>query len=124
MIVHVDTSALVNACSGRRAGLATIAALIESRARLVVSALALYEWQRGPRTPEDLELQERLLPAADAIAFGPEEASVAAALYKQVRRPRGRDVDLAIAACAVAHDAALWTLNRADFDDIPGLRLL
>jgi predicted nucleic acid-binding protein len=124
VIVHVDTSALVNACSGPRAGLATIEALIDSRARLVVSALVLYEWRRGPRTPDDLELQERLLPAAEAAHFGPEEADIAAALYRQVRRPRGRDLDLAIAACAIAHDAALWTLNRADFEDIPGLRLL
>ena len=31
---------------------------------------------------------------------------------------------LAIAATAIAQNAALWTLNRADFADIPGLRLL
>jgi predicted nucleic acid-binding protein len=33
-------------------------------------------------------------------------------------------VDLAIAACALANGAAFWTLNRADFRDIAGLRLL
>jgi len=32
-------------------------------------------------------------------------------------------VDLAIAACAMTHDAALWTLNMEDFADIPGLEL-
>ena len=31
---------------------------------------------------------------------------------------------LAIAACAIEHDAVLWTANTKDFDDIPGLRLL
>jgi predicted nucleic acid-binding protein len=41
-----------------------------------------------------------------------------------VRRPRGRDLDLAIAACAIEHDAVLWTASTRDFDDIPGLRLL
>ena len=33
------------------------------------------------------------------------------------------DVDLAIAACAIEWGAALWTLNRSDFDDVPGLTL-
>jgi len=32
-------------------------------------------------------------------------------------------IDLAIAACALTHEAALWTLNPEDFRDIPGLRL-
>jgi predicted nucleic acid-binding protein len=32
-------------------------------------------------------------------------------------------MDLAIAACALAHDAALWTLNPNDFADIPDLSL-
>jgi predicted nucleic acid-binding protein len=31
---------------------------------------------------------------------------------------------LAVAACALARNAVLWTLNRQDFDDIPGLELL
>ena len=34
-----------------------------------------------------------------------------------------REIDIAIAACAIRHEAALWTLNTADFADIPGLRL-
>jgi predicted nucleic acid-binding protein len=38
-------------------------------------------------------------------------------------RMRDRDMDLAIAACAIEHRAALWTLNRAAFADIPDLRL-
>jgi len=41
-----------------------------------------------------------------------------------VRRPRGREVDLAIAACAIVHGARLWTLNRDDFTDIPDLDLI
>jgi predicted nucleic acid-binding protein len=32
-------------------------------------------------------------------------------------------MDLAIAACAISHQAALWTLNTADFNDISGLGL-
>jgi predicted nucleic acid-binding protein len=33
-------------------------------------------------------------------------------------------VDLAIAACAIVHGAALWTLNPQDFKDVPGLELV
>ena len=49
---------------------------------------------------------------------------MAARLYRTVRSPRGREIDLAIAACALMHRAALWTLNPRDFSDVPHLRLL
>jgi len=35
-----------------------------------------------------------------------------------------RTSEIAIAATAIRRGAFLWTLNRCDFDDIPGLRLL
>ena len=34
-----------------------------------------------------------------------------------------RNTLVAIAACAIEHGAALWTLNPEDFQDIPGLTL-
>ena len=49
--------------------------------------------------------------------------ATAARLHTAVRRSRGREIDLAIAACAIVHDAALWTLNAKEFDDVPGLAL-
>jgi len=58
------------------------------------------------------------------VAFGNDEASLAARLYRIVRSPRGREIDLAIAACALTHRAAHWTLNPRDFSDIPQLRLV
>ena len=45
-------------------------------------------------------------------------------LYRKIKRPRGRELDIAIAACAIAHQAQLWTLNPNDFKDIPNLKLL
>jgi predicted nucleic acid-binding protein len=36
---------------------------------------------------------------------------------------RRRQVDLAIAACAIEARASLWTLNRSNFRDLPGLML-
>ena len=89
----------------------------------MVPTLVIYEWRRGPRIAEELELQERLFPAEAAIDFGVQEAALAAKLYRQVRRARDREIDIAIAACAITREAALWTLNRDDFEDIPGLEL-
>jgi predicted nucleic acid-binding protein len=89
-----------------------------------VSALVLYEWLRGPRVREEIEAQEALFPSAMVIPFGPREAAIAADLYRTLRRPRGRELDLAVAACALTHGAALWTPNPEDFRDIPDLRLV
>ncbi len=58
-----------------------------------------------------------------SVSFGAYEAAVAAELYRTVRRPRGREVDIAIAACALTVDACLWTLNLDDFRDIDGLEV-
>jgi predicted nucleic acid-binding protein len=68
-------------------------------------------------------MQEFLFPSEAALPFGVEEARIAAKLYRQVRKARDREIDIAIAACAITHEAALWTLNQADFKDIPGLTL-
>jgi predicted nucleic acid-binding protein len=122
--VHLDTSALVDALTGPRRSLDALIALAEEGHRLAVSTIVLYEWLRGPRTRSELAAQEELFPREAAVPFGPGEADVAAKLYGRVRRARGREIDLAVAACALAAGAALWTLNRADFHDIPDLRLI
>jgi predicted nucleic acid-binding protein len=121
MIVHLDTSVLISAIGGSAAP--ALRQLIGARHRLQLSAPVLYEWLRGPRTEAELELQDALFPSEEAIAFGAPEANQAALLYSSVKRARGREIDLAIAACAIVHGAALWTGNPRDFSDVPGLRL-
>jgi predicted nucleic acid-binding protein len=123
VIIHVDTSALVDALTGPRRSLGTMIRLTEQGERLALSTIVLYEWLRGPRTLDELSAQEELFPRETAVAFGAEEAAVAARLYGRLRRPRGREIDIAVAACAIAHGGALWTLNPQDFRDMPGLRL-
>jgi predicted nucleic acid-binding protein len=123
MTVHLDTSVLVDALTGRRRSFAALERTVARGHVIATSALALYEWLRGPRTPEELDDQEALLPSTDARGFGPAEAARAAALYRIVKRARGRDMDIAIAACALEHSAHVWTLNPDDFKDLPGLKL-
>jgi hypothetical protein len=45
--------------------------------------------------------QEELFPRNTVVVFGSTEADAAARLYRAVRNPRGREIDLAIAACAI-----------------------
>jgi len=89
----------------------------------MVPSLVLYEWLRGPRNRRELEAQEALFPAQSAVPFGTAEAMTAARLYGSLRRPRGREIDIAIAAVAICRDSCLWTLNNSDFEDLPELRL-
>jgi len=123
MIVHLDTSVLVDALTGGRRSGAALERTVARGHVLATSALALYEWLRGPRTPEELADQEALLPSAEVRGFGPAEAARAADLYRILKRARGRHMDVAIAGCALEHGAHVWTLNPDDFRDMPGLKL-
>jgi len=122
-MIHLDTSVLVDALTGPRRSAPALRAVIASAERVTFSSVVLYEWLRGPRHEAELHAQEQLFPRAQVAAFGRDEAVVAAQLYASVRRARGREIDLAIAACAIANAAALWTLNPTDFGDVPGLAL-
>ena len=122
-VIHLDTSILIDALTGTRRSAAALRRAIEHGERVQVSAIVLYEWLRGPRTTAELDDQEALFPRHGTVAFDSESAAIAARLYARMPRARGREIDLAIAACAIAHGASLWTLNRSDFADIPGLRL-
>ncbi len=122
-MILLDTSVLIDALSGPRRSAAALRAAIAESERILLPSLVLYEWLRGPRQSAELAAQEALFPSATALAFGPEEAAIAARLYAGLGRARGREIDLAIAACALAREAALWTLNVDDFRDLPGLTL-
>lgn len=122
-MILLDTTVIIDCFTGPRRSAPALREAIRRGERVGIPALALYEWLRGPRTTQELAEQEELLPREMALPFGSTEAAVAAELYRKLRRPRGREVDLAIAASAIAWEAELWTLNSADFRDIAGLRV-
>lgn len=119
-MVHLDTSVLVDQFTGPARAIGVRRAF-EAGEILTFSAIVLFEWLRGPRRPEEIALVDRLFPRRRLVAFADAEAARAAELYRALQRPRGREIDLAIAACALVHDAKLWTLNPGDFGDIPSL---
>jgi predicted nucleic acid-binding protein len=122
-VIHLDTSVLVDALTGDRRSLPALRRVVTDSIRIGVSALVLYEWRRGRRMAEELAFEAALLGPDAVTAFGEDEARVAAVVYRQIKRARGREVDIAIAACALTQQASLWTLNPEDFRDIPGLHL-
>lgn len=122
-MIVLDTSVLIDALSGPRRSAGALRRALEAGERILVPSLVLYEWLRGPRLAEELAAQEALFPSALALAFGPAEAARAAQLYVTLRRARGREIDLAIAACALTLQARLWTLNPRDFKDLSELQL-
>lgn len=122
-MILLDTSVLLDALTGSCRSAGALRAAIEQGERIQLPTLVLFEWLRGNRLHAELEAQEALFPRKAAVAFGAEEAARAAELYRNVNRPRKREIDLAIAACALCADAELWTLNVEDFADVPGLRL-
>jgi predicted nucleic acid-binding protein len=122
-VILLDTSVLVDGFTGPRRSAPAIRKAIDRGERILIPSLVLYEWLRGPRLPEEIAAQEALFPSESAIPFESREAALSAKLYRSLRRPRGREIDIAIAACALSREAELWTLNLSDFKDIPNLRL-
>lgn len=117
----LDTSALIDCLTGARRSGPALRRAHDRGERVQLPALVLYEWLRGPRLPEELAYQEALFPPESAVAFGPAEAACAAQLYRDLPGARGREMDIAIAACALVWDARLWTLNVDDFRGMSGL---
>jgi len=122
-VIVLDTSVLVEGLGAGGSMRPALRDALVARQRILLPTLVLYEWLRGPRVQAELDAQEALFPSAEALPFDLAEARIAADLYRELPPPRGREVDLAIAACALSHDAMLWTLNPNDFRDVPGLRL-
>ena len=122
-LIILDTSVLINSLSGLKRSAPALRSAIEAGRRIAIPALVFYEWFRGPRQASEIAAQEALFPSEKSLPFGAAEAHLSAQLYRTVKCPRGREIDLAIAASALTRDAELWTLNEADFADIPGLRL-
>jgi predicted nucleic acid-binding protein len=122
-VIHLDTSLLVDALAISGPSEDALASVIDQRLAMRISSIVLYEWLRGPRSEREINIQETLFPETAVVPFHIAEARAAAKIYRSIKRPRTREADVTIAATAIHHKARLWTLNPADFADIPGLQL-
>ena len=86
-----------------------------------MSALAWYEFCRGPRLPQQEAVARSYLETDGVIAFDENAAAAAADLFRRLGSPRRRAADLAIAALAIERGARLLTGNTRDYSGIEGL---
>lgn len=119
--VHLDTDFLISAVSERGAARRQLIELNTSGAPLMMSAVAWYEFARGPRTPEQLAIARFLLDGVQPLTD--DLATRAADVFRRLGSRRRRANDIAIGVTAAAVGAPLMTCNSRDFHGIPGLEL-
>lgn len=123
MRFHLDTDFLVFALSISGPERRRLRALADSDAELQISAVAWYEFSRGPRTPEQLAVARSFFGQDGILALSETLASEAAEVFRRLGSPRRRAADVAIGVTAAVHDAVLLTRNVRDFAGVPGLRV-
>ena len=120
---HLDTDFLIHALARRGAPWRRLRALNDDDAELEISAIAWYEFARGPRSPEQLAVARTLFGEEGIVAFSETHAERSADAFRLLGSPRRRAADVAIAVTAMARGAILLTANTRDYTDIEGLTL-
>lgn len=121
MRVHLDTDFLIHAVSRNGPESRRLFELAASEADLQMSALAWYEFSRGPRTEQQIAVARSFFPANGIVPLSEEVAERAAQIYRKLGAPRRRGNDITIGVTAVVMRARLVTRNAADFAGIPDL---
>jgi predicted nucleic acid-binding protein len=120
---HLDTDFLIYALSERGPERRRLRSIAASDAELQLSAVAWYEFSRGPRTPEQLAVARSLFAEDGIVPFSEDLAADAAEMFRRLGSPRRRAADIAIGVTAVQCQATLCTRNSRDFAGIPGIVL-
>jgi predicted nucleic acid-binding protein len=123
MIIHLDTDFLIYALSRSGAERSRLRRAAESEAVLQISAVAWYEFSRGPRIPEQIAVARSLFGAVGVLPFDETLAAQAAEIFRRLGSPRRRAADIAIGVTAAAMTAVLLTRNPRDFAGVPDLQL-
>jgi predicted nucleic acid-binding protein len=121
--IHLDTDFLIYALSQAGGERNRLRRAAESEAVLEVSAVAWYEFCRGPRLPEQIAVARSLFAADGIIPLDEALAARAADVFRRLGSPRRRAADIAIGVTAAASSAILLTRNARDFAGIPDLEL-
>ena len=123
MTVHVDTDFLVHALSGPGSDRRWLPEIAESGHLIEMSAVAWYEFSRGPRTPEQLATARAFFAVGGIIPLSEQIAGAAAEVFRQLGSPRRRAADIVIGVTAAFRNATLLTRNASDFTGIPNLHV-
>ncbi len=121
MRAHLDTDFFVYALSAAGPERRALQQLVASEHSIEMSAVAWFEFARGPRTAEQLGIARGFLGDDGIVPFGDEIATRAADVFRSLRAPRKRSSDIAIGVTAAVCRARLYTRNARDFAGIPDL---
>ncbi len=123
MRIQFDTDFLVYALSQAGVERNRLRRAAESDAALQISAVAWYEFCRGPRLPDQIAVARSLFAADGIVPFDEDLAVHAADIFRRLGSPRRRAADIAIGVTAAATSALLLTRNARDFVGIPDLQV-
>ena len=123
MRYHLDTDFLIFAISARGRERRRFMEIVNGDAELEISAIAWYEFCRGPRTPEQIAVARDVFGDGGIVGFTDALAEAAADQFRRLGSPRRRAADIAIGVAAVSRNATLVTRNARDFAGIDGLEL-
>jgi predicted nucleic acid-binding protein len=118
---HLDTDFLVKALLGDGPERELLRAISDSPDEIEMSALAWYEFCRGPRLPQQEAVARSYLEAEGVVQFDESAAARAADIFRRLGSPRRRAADVAIAAVAIGREARLLTGNTRDYSGIEAL---
>lgn len=123
MRFHLDTDFLIHALAHRGPERERLEEVASSEAAIQMSAIAWYEFCRGPRTAEQLAVARSFLLEEGVVAFSEQLAERTAEVFRQLGSPRRRVADIAIGVTAAQLQATLLSRNHEDFADVPDLTL-
>ena len=125
-MILLDTNIIVAFLNGDNSILKRIKDEID---RIALSSLVVAELDYGAkvsqRAKDNLEKLYRFVDVVQVVPFDIESAKIFGSIKSKLRnigKPTG-EVDVLIAATAMAHKATLVTANRKHFENIEGLRL-
>ena len=120
---HLDTEFLVKAMGGSCPERETLRRLSATPAEFEMSAIAWYEFCRGPRLPEQQAVARDYLETDGVVVFDEHVAEGAAEVFRRLGSPRKRAADIAIAVTALMRGARLLSANTRDYSGVDGLLL-
>lgn len=113
-MIHLDTNYLIGLLVKGSSQARDVDGWLADGQPLASSAIAWTEFLNGPVTPLEVMRVESVLQSR-IVAFGRDEAALAAELFNKTGRRRGSRFDCLIAATAILAQAEVATANQADF---------
>jgi len=123
MRLHLDTDFLVYALASTGPERQRLSEIAVSEHEIEISAVAWYEFSRGPRTPEQLAVARTFFTEDGIVPLSEELAALAGEVFRSLGSPRRRAADVAIGVTAASFGARLLTRNTRDFAGIPDLEV-